>query len=90
MANKDESNYSSWLIIATTIFLIWGLIFAALRTWTKLKKAFQLNDAFFVSALVGLIVEDELIDSLVICGSSKENECWTNVNHAGPRDSAVN
>ena len=56
MAKKDESNYSSWLVIATTIFFVWALIFAGLRTWTKVKKAFQLNDAFFVSALVSLIV----------------------------------
>jgi hypothetical protein len=58
MAGHDSPSYSHWLTIATTIFLIWTILFVAVRLWAKLTKSlpWSFYDNLFAAAFVSVFV----------------------------------
>ena len=50
----EPPEYSHWLTIATTIALLWALIFAGVRTWGKLTRSliWSFYDNVFTTAFV--------------------------------------
>lgn len=58
MTAEDMPEYSNWLIIATTIFLVWALMFAGVRVWAKVTRnlSWSAGDSIFAGAFVCLQV----------------------------------
>lgn len=54
MEQQSAPDYSHWLTIATTIFLVWTILFVTARVFGKLTRnlSWALNDSVYSAALV--------------------------------------